>query len=46
MQACQALNLSAGVTNGSCPIDNIFIFADAAYREGDGAISAVTRIDQ
>ena len=31
--------------SGRCPIDNIFSFADA-YREGDAAISAVTRTDQ
>jgi hypothetical protein len=46
MQAGQAVNLSAGVTNGRCPTDNIFIFADAAYCEGDAAISAIPRTDQ
>jgi hypothetical protein len=33
MQVWQAVNLSAGVATGRCPIDNIFIFADAAYCE-------------
>jgi len=46
MQIWQAVNLSAGVTNGRCPTDNTFIFADAAYREGDAGINAVTRTDQ
>jgi hypothetical protein len=45
MQAWQAVNLSAGAASGRCPIDNIFIFADAAYCEGDAAIIAVTRTD-
>jgi hypothetical protein len=29
MQIWQAVTLSAGVTNGRCPTDNTFIFADA-----------------
>jgi hypothetical protein len=43
---CPMGNLSAGAASGRCPTDNIFIFADAAYCEGDAAIRAVTRTDQ
>jgi hypothetical protein len=37
-----AIWISAGAASGRCPIDNIFIFADAAYCEGDAGINAVT----
>jgi hypothetical protein len=42
MQVSQAVNLSAGAPSGRCPVDNIFIFADAAYCEGDEYVLAVT----